>query len=206
MLTIGRRFCRAMSRARSVFCRVYGLAAPPRTVGSWARSTHSTSLTTPIPVTTAAPTSYSVPLAASGESSRKGASWSQSSSMRSRGVVVGDGVEHPQDAAHRRAGGLVADLRAQPAEGLHPVLEVETLAAAQPAAVGAREAVVLARVDRHQVALVEHEVDVEGDQALQSPPRRASAGELRLAALEQSLGDPVEDGDQDRHLAGEVAV
>jgi hypothetical protein len=61
------------------------LDAPPLTVGSLAETTHSTPLTTPIPVTTLAPTVNSVPHAASGESSRKGASRSRRSSMRSRG-------------------------------------------------------------------------------------------------------------------------
>ena len=45
-----------MSMARSAFFSVYGLVAPPRTVGSCAITTHSTSDTTPMPVTTLAPT------------------------------------------------------------------------------------------------------------------------------------------------------
>src|SRR5213592_2753247 len=84
-LMSGRRFCAAISMARKFLSSVIGFVAPPFTVGSLAISTHSTPLTTPTPVTTLAPMVNSVPHAASGESSRKGASRSRSSSMRSRG-------------------------------------------------------------------------------------------------------------------------
>ena len=47
--------------ARNVLRSVNGLIAPPLTVGSLALIRHSTPLTTPIPVTTLAPTVYSVP-------------------------------------------------------------------------------------------------------------------------------------------------
>ena len=46
----------AISAARSTFFSVHGLVAPPRTVGSLALIMHSTPLTTPMPVTTLAPT------------------------------------------------------------------------------------------------------------------------------------------------------
>ena len=80
----GSRFSLAMSLARKTFRTVHGLLAPPRTVGSFATITHSTPSTTPMPVTTLAPSGYSVPQAASGDSSRNGASRSRSNSIRSR--------------------------------------------------------------------------------------------------------------------------
>lgn len=80
----GSRLARAMSLARRAFFRLQGLLAPPRTVGSFAVIRHSTPSTTPIPVTSDAPTAYSLPQAASGDSSRNGVSGSSSSSMRSR--------------------------------------------------------------------------------------------------------------------------
>ncbi len=83
--TSGSRFSRAMAFARRAFRSVQGLLAPPRTVGSLAVITHSTPSMTPMPVTSPAPTGYSLPQAASGESSRNGESGSTSSSMRSRG-------------------------------------------------------------------------------------------------------------------------
>jgi hypothetical protein len=46
--------------------------------------THSTPDTTPMPVTTLAPTVNPVPQAARVDSSRNGLSWSSSNSMRSR--------------------------------------------------------------------------------------------------------------------------
>ena len=52
----GRRFSSAIWLARSTFFNVYGLEAPPRTVGSEPLMTHSTPLTRPMPVTTDAPT------------------------------------------------------------------------------------------------------------------------------------------------------
>ena len=60
--------------------------AMPRTVGSCPMTIASTPDTTPMPVTTVAPTVNSVPHAARVESSRNGASRSSSSSMRSRTV------------------------------------------------------------------------------------------------------------------------
>nr|BFE81040.1 hypothetical protein GCM10020093_036410 [Planobispora longispora] len=83
-LTSGSRFSSAMSAARSVLRRVHGLDAPPRTVGSLATITHSTPSTTPMPVTTLAPTGKSLPHPASGDSSRNAESGSRSSSIRSR--------------------------------------------------------------------------------------------------------------------------
>ena len=83
-LTTGSRLTRAISSARRVLRSEYGFIAPPRTVGSCPMITHSTPETTPIPVTTLAPTVNSVPHAASGDSSRNGLSGSTSSSMRSR--------------------------------------------------------------------------------------------------------------------------
>ncbi len=83
-LTTGSRFANAMSLARKVLRSVHGLLAPPRTVGSLATTRHSTPSTTPMPVTTLAPTGKSVPHAASGDSSRNGLSRSTSSSIRSR--------------------------------------------------------------------------------------------------------------------------
>ena len=73
-LTIGSRLASAISPARWVFFSVYGLTAPPRTVGSFATIMHATPSTTPMPVTTLAPTGKSVPHAATGDSSRNGAS------------------------------------------------------------------------------------------------------------------------------------
>ena len=58
---VGRRFSKAMSAARNALRNVYGLLAPPFTVGSLALIRHSTPLTTPMPVTTLAPTVYDVP-------------------------------------------------------------------------------------------------------------------------------------------------
>ena len=52
----GSRLARAMSLARRAFFRLQGLLAPPRTVGSLAVIRHSTPSTTPIPVTSEAPT------------------------------------------------------------------------------------------------------------------------------------------------------
>ncbi len=46
--------------------------APPRTVGSWAETRHSTPSTTPIPTIEDAPTGYSVPQAASGRELEEG--------------------------------------------------------------------------------------------------------------------------------------
>ncbi len=82
-LTYGSRLRSAISAARNDFFSVHGLEAPPRTVGSFAVMTHSTSSITPIPDTTLAPTGNSLPHAASGDSSRKGESGSISSSIRS---------------------------------------------------------------------------------------------------------------------------
>jgi hypothetical protein len=82
--TTGSRLTRAISSARSVLRSEYGFIVPPRTVGSWPITTHSTPDTTPIPVSTDAPTVNSVPHAASAESSRNGLSGSSSSSTRSR--------------------------------------------------------------------------------------------------------------------------
>ncbi len=80
----GSRLASAMSLALSAFLRLHGLLAPPRTVGSLAVIRHSTPSTTPMPVTSEAPTVWSLPQAASGDSSRKGVSGSRSSSTRSR--------------------------------------------------------------------------------------------------------------------------
>ena len=55
-LTSGSRFSRAMSWARNALRTVHGLLDPPRTVGSLAVTTHSTPDTTPMPVTSEAPT------------------------------------------------------------------------------------------------------------------------------------------------------
>ncbi len=63
---------------------MYGFIDPPRTVGSCPMITHSVPDTTPMPVTMLAPTWNGEPHAASGESSKNGASRSKSSSMRSR--------------------------------------------------------------------------------------------------------------------------
>ena len=83
-LIVGSRFSSATCAARPIFLSVHGLLAPPRTVGSLATIMHSTPSTTPMPVTTLAPTAKSLPHPASGHSSRNGASSSTSSSMRSR--------------------------------------------------------------------------------------------------------------------------
>ena len=85
-LTTGSRLTRAISNARRVLRSEYGFIAPPRTVGSWPMITASTPDTTPMPVTTVAPTVNSVPHAARVDSSRKGLSRSTSSSIRSRTV------------------------------------------------------------------------------------------------------------------------
>jgi hypothetical protein len=59
---IGSRLVNAISLARSTFLRIHGLLAPPRTVGSLALALAlalimaSTPDTTPMPVTTLAPT------------------------------------------------------------------------------------------------------------------------------------------------------
>ena len=58
---VGSRFSIAISLARRIFFSVYGLLAPPRTVGSLAMIMHSTPSTTPMPVTTLAPTGKSLP-------------------------------------------------------------------------------------------------------------------------------------------------
>lgn len=55
-LTSGRRLVSAISLARRAFFSVHGLLAPPRTVGSLAVITHSVPSTTPMPVTSDAPT------------------------------------------------------------------------------------------------------------------------------------------------------
>ena len=55
-LISGSRLASAISPARTVLRSVYGFTAPPRTVGSLATITHSTPSTTPIAVTTLAPT------------------------------------------------------------------------------------------------------------------------------------------------------
>ena len=55
-LISGSRFSAAMSWPRKAFFTVHGLLAPPRTVGSLAVRRHSTPDTTPIPVTSDAPT------------------------------------------------------------------------------------------------------------------------------------------------------
>lgn len=54
-LTRGSRLAKAISLARRAFLSVHGLLAPPRTVGSFAVTTHSTPSITPIPVTIDAP-------------------------------------------------------------------------------------------------------------------------------------------------------
>src|SRR5918995_1425255 len=129
-LTTGSRLMRAISMIRSCFFHVYGLAAPPRTVGSLAMITHSTPDTTPSPVTTLPPTAYCVPHAASVESSRNGLSGSSSSSIRSRArslprarrlggpsvlpVPASDEVEEPaQPAVRVPPAGLELDLEHQ---------------------------------------------------------------------------------------------
>ncbi len=87
-LMLGSRFSRAICAARKIFLTVHGLLAPPRTVGSLATIMHSTPSTTPIPVTTEAPTVKSDPQPASGESSRNAEPSSISSSTRSRAVSL----------------------------------------------------------------------------------------------------------------------
>ncbi len=54
--TSGSRLFEAMRAARRIFSTVYGLTAPPSTVGSLATTTHSTPSMTPMPVTTLPPT------------------------------------------------------------------------------------------------------------------------------------------------------
>ena len=83
--TVGSRFSSAICAARKIFLTVHGLLAPPFTVGSLAVIMHSTPSTTPIPVTTEAPTVKSEPQPASGDSSRNAEPSSTSSSIRSRG-------------------------------------------------------------------------------------------------------------------------
>src|SRR6478609_6197683 len=82
---VGRPFSSAIWAARKPFFTVHGLLAPPFTVGSLAVIMHSTPSTTPMPVTTLAPTVKSDPHPARGESSRKAEPSSTSSSIRSRG-------------------------------------------------------------------------------------------------------------------------
>ena len=82
--TYGSRFSREISSARLIFFSETAVMAPPSTVGSWPQTTHSTPETTPMPETNPPPTLKSVPQPASGLSSRKGASRSSKSSMRSR--------------------------------------------------------------------------------------------------------------------------
>ncbi len=83
--TVGRPFSSAICDARKILRTVQGFDAPPFTVGSLAVIMHSTPSTTPIPVTTLAPTVKSEPHPARGESSRKAEPSSTSSSIRSRG-------------------------------------------------------------------------------------------------------------------------
>ena len=85
---VGRSFSSAICEARKIFFTVQGLLAPPFTVGSLALIMHSTPSTTPMPVTTEAPTVKSEPHPASGESSRKADPGSTSSSIRSRAVSL----------------------------------------------------------------------------------------------------------------------
>ena len=82
--TYGSRFSREISSARLIFLSETAVMAPPSTVGSWPHTTHSTPETTPMPETNPPPTVKSVPQPARGLSSRKGASRSSKSSMRSR--------------------------------------------------------------------------------------------------------------------------
>src|SRR5215218_9355387 len=82
---VGSRFSSAICAARKIFFTVHGLLAPPLTVGSLAVIRHSTPSTTPIPVTTLAPTWKSVAQPANGDSSRNADPGSTSSSIRSRG-------------------------------------------------------------------------------------------------------------------------
>ena len=83
--TVGRPFSSAICEARKIFLTVQGFDAPPFTVGSLAVIMHSTPSTTPMPVTTLAPTVKSEPQPASGDSSRNAEPSSTSSSIRSRG-------------------------------------------------------------------------------------------------------------------------
>ena len=83
--TDGSPFSSAICEARKIFLTVQGLLAPPFTVGSLAVIMHSTPSTTPMPVTTLAPTAKSEPQPASGDSSRNAEPSSTSSSIRSRG-------------------------------------------------------------------------------------------------------------------------
>ena len=85
---VGRLFSSAICEARKIFLTVQGLLAPPFTVGSLALIMHSTPSTTPMPVTTDAPTVKSEPQPASGDSSRKAEPGSTSSSIRSRAVSL----------------------------------------------------------------------------------------------------------------------
>ena len=109
----GSRFSRAIWLARRIFFSVHGLLVPPLTVGSLATIRHSTPSTTPMPVTTLAPTVKSLPHAASGLSSRNGESGSSSSSMRSRGGQLAAGVvafDVLRAAAGQRLGVLGVEL------------------------------------------------------------------------------------------------
>jgi hypothetical protein len=82
---VGRLFSSAICDARKIFFTVHGLEAPPLTDGSLAVIRHSTPSTTPMPVTTLAPTLKSEPQPARGDSSRNADPGSTSSSIRSRG-------------------------------------------------------------------------------------------------------------------------
>ena len=85
---VGRLFSSAICAARKIFFTVHGFDAPPLTVGSLALIRHSTPSTTPMPVTTEAPTVKSEPHPASGDSSRNAEPGSRSSSIRSRAVSL----------------------------------------------------------------------------------------------------------------------
>ncbi len=87
-LIVGSPHSAAICAARWPFLSVLGLDEPPFTVGSLATIMHSTPSTTPMPVTSEAPTAKSVPHAARVDSSRNGESGSISSSMRSRAVSL----------------------------------------------------------------------------------------------------------------------
>ncbi len=87
-LMVGSPHSWAICAARWPFFSVLGLDAPPFTVGSLATIMHSTPSTTPMPVMREAPTVKSVPHAARLDSSRKGASGSSNSSIRSRAVSL----------------------------------------------------------------------------------------------------------------------
>src|SRR6476619_1502857 len=82
---VGSPFSSAICAARKPFFTVPGLLAPPLTVGSLAVIRHSTPSTTPIPVTSEAPTAKSEPQPARGDSSRNAEPGSTRSSIRSRG-------------------------------------------------------------------------------------------------------------------------